>query len=138
LTQFLGILPRNVPIAFEPRHASWLDPRLIERLGRVGATLCVTGDESWRLFEATTPAFSGHAGTGSDNWAYLRLPAEIDANSQQRWIQRLASCDLKSAYIFFKHDDAGQMPDNARAFGERLAQHLAALREGSVKVGAGE
>jgi uncharacterized protein YecE (DUF72 family) len=103
LERFLAAWPRELPLAIEFQHRSWLVDDVFAELRSAGAALCVTD-----LPDAPAPAV--HL-TGP--FLYLRLrrddysPAELDA-----WASRIAPFidDGRDAYVFFKHDPAGRAP----------------------------
>ncbi|OGN84784.1 MAG: hypothetical protein A2X23_09895 [Chloroflexi bacterium GWC2_73_18] len=118
LAGFLAAWPRELPVAFEFRHPSWLDDAVLALLTEHGAALCAAehdGDpEPPRLF-ATAPHL------------YLRLrrdaytDAELDA-----WVGRVVPFldDGRDVYLFFKHDGPGVAP----ALALRFAGRAGALR----------
>jgi uncharacterized protein YecE (DUF72 family) len=106
LEEFLKLLPAGRRAAFEFRHESWNDPDVYNVLRAHNVAVCIadTDEETWP-FVATA------------DWGYLRLrgtdyqPAEL-----ADWRKRVAGQDWDSAYVFFKHEDAGRGPALAAEF----------------------
>jgi uncharacterized protein YecE (DUF72 family) len=108
LRAFLALVPGGIPVAFEFRHASWLDPAVYAALGEHGAAW-VTADN-----DGTVPPEL--PGTGS--WTYLRLRApEYTPDTLRAWRERCAS--FERAFVYFKHEDDG--------VGPALAQRMMSL-----------
>jgi len=107
LDRFLELLPAGTRAAFEFRHASWLDPGVLERLRARSFAWVVNDDE-----DGAAPDFLVTAA-----WAYLRLrrPAYTRAELAA-WAARVRSRDLAEAFVFFKHEDAGAGPRLASEF----------------------
>jgi uncharacterized protein YecE (DUF72 family) len=113
LERFLDLVPKQVAAAFEFRHASWNDPRVMDVLASRSAAW-VTVDEDGA--EPPTPL------PRTADWTYLRLrgPA-YGAESLARW--RDAVSGFERAFIYFKHED--------EALGPKLAERMQALAAGS-------
>ena len=99
LASFLRCVPKEAPLAFEFRHASWRDEAVLSVLRAHGAAW-VTADDTGEAPEelpATAP------------WTYLRLRAErYTPAALQAW-KRL--CDgFERAYVYFKHEDGAAGP----------------------------
>ena len=102
LSDYLALLPTDLRLAFEFRHASWLCDEIYELLRKHDAALCVAESDELSVPEIITADF-----------VYFRLrksdyqPAEREAilhNSRKLMDQGL---DL---YLFFKHEET---PDGA-------------------------
>jgi uncharacterized protein YecE (DUF72 family) len=105
--RFLELLPPGTRAAFEFRHASWLDPRVHERLHARGCAWVVADQD-----EASPPDFLVTA-----PWTYLRLRRERYAREElAAWAARLRARSLDEAFVFFKHEDAGAGPRLAAEF----------------------
>jgi uncharacterized protein YecE (DUF72 family) len=105
--RFLELLPAGTRAAFEFRHASWLDPRVHERL-RARACAWVVTDQD----EGAAPDFLLTA-----PWTYLRLRRASYAREElAAWAARLRSRSLDEAFVFFKHEDEGAGPRLASEF----------------------
>lgn len=99
LDAFLEELPTGQSAAFEFRHPSWRDDRVLEILSRFGAAWVVTDTDGTET--AAIPS-------GSAN-AYLRLRADGYADDiLSEWKERCA--EFSQAYVFFKHEDGGAAP----------------------------
>jgi uncharacterized protein YecE (DUF72 family) len=99
LSEFVALLPRAWPAAFEFRHASWFDDETYEILRARNAALCLadTGAE-----EDATPLVA------TADWGYVRLRAETYGDADlARWVATLRGQPWGDAYVFFKHEDAG-------------------------------
>jgi uncharacterized protein YecE (DUF72 family) len=109
LAAFVGELPAGCHVAFEFRHESWFAPAVYDLLA--SRNLAVVQSEEAAGF---TPA------PWTADWAYLRLrkvdytDADLDA-----WLSRLHAAPLKSAHVYFKHEDAATGPKLAAKFLER-------------------
>ena len=101
LQTFLALLPRPRRTAFEFRHASWFDDEVFEILRAHGAALCIADadDELEVPFQSTA------------DWGYLRLrrPTYGDVD-MKGWLDRARDAGWTSAFVFFKHEDAGEGP----------------------------
>ncbi len=111
LAAFVAELPAGCHAAFEFRHESWFVPQVYDLLA--SRNLAVVQSEEAAGF---TPA------PWTADWAYLRLrkvdytDADLDT-----WLSRLNTAALKSAHVYFKHEDAGTGPKLAAKFLERAA-----------------
>lgn len=106
LKGFLELVPGEVPTAFEFRHPSWHDEKVLAALRSRGAAWVTAdkdgGDEAPELPE-----------TGE--LAYLRLRGEsYSETALKSWKVRCAS--FERAFVFFKHEDAAAGP----AFAKRM------------------
>jgi len=109
LTDFLGLLPAGLRVAFEFRHDSWRDDEVYETLRARGAVLCVTDtDEGDTPFVATSDC------------GYVRLRrTHYDDADLRGWAERIATQPLARAYVYFMHED--------EALGTRFARRLLEL-----------
>jgi uncharacterized protein YecE (DUF72 family) len=111
LAAFVGELPAGCHAAFEFRHGSWFVPEVYDLLA--SRNLAVVQSEEADGF-APAP--------WTADWAYLRLrkvdytDADLDT-----WLSRLRAAALKSAHVYFKHEDAATGPKLAAKFLERAA-----------------
>ena len=103
LRDFLGVLPRERAVAFEFRHPSWFDEEVYGALRERGAALCAADtDESGDEGAPIVPT----AGFG-----YLRLRrASYSDQDLQGWADRVRAQAWDRAFVFFKHEDAGEGP----------------------------
>jgi uncharacterized protein YecE (DUF72 family) len=112
LAEFLALVPREVRVAFEFRHASWLDDAVYEALRAHDAALCIAESEDF-----ATPLVA------TASWGYLRLRREdYDDADLVAWTGKLASLGAhwSDAFVYFKHEDAGIGPRLAAQFVDRL------------------
>lgn len=107
LGQFFKLLSGDVKVAIEFRHASWFDDETFGILKENNASLCIADfDEKLEVPFVSTA-----------NWGYLRLrregytPAEL-----KKWMKRVKDQKWSTAFIFFKHEDAGIGPKLAMQF----------------------
>ena len=99
LRDFVALLPRAWPAAFEFRHASWFDDETYDILRARNAALCVADKGT---DEDATPLMA------TADWGYVRLRAETyDEADLTRWIATLGNQPWQVTYVFFKHEDAG-------------------------------
>jgi uncharacterized protein YecE (DUF72 family) len=105
LRVFLGLVPREIPAAFEFRHASWHDETVFAALREHGAAW-VTADNDG----GTPPELPATAA-----WTYLRLRApEYTPATLQAWQTRCTR--FERAFVYFKHEDGAAGP----AFAKRM------------------
>ncbi len=113
LARVLGAWPGELPLALELPHASWSTEAVAQRVGEAGVAMVAT---DWDGRDEPGLARAGA-------FVYLRLRREsYSAADIDRWAARLeptlaAGTD---AYVFFRHDEVGQMALNAEALLERL------------------
>jgi uncharacterized protein YecE (DUF72 family) len=113
LSAFLALLPRDLRAAFEFRHESWFDDEVYGLLRGNDAALCLadTGEES---------AAAGLVATAS--WGYVRLRRpEYTDDDLTAWAARIRAQPWETAFVFFKHEDAGTGPRLAARLQERFA-----------------
>lgn len=108
LTRFLGAWPHEVPLALELLHPSWQDDEVYAVLDAHGVTLVATD-----LDGRDEPDLRR---IGRCVYLRLRRPAYSDADIA-RWARRLEPflSDGIDAYVFFRHDEDGEMALNAEA-----------------------
>ncbi len=110
LHRILGSVPTGAAFDLGP---AWERPEVLDRLDAAGATLVVT-DSDDRQAPSIVPV---------GPLAYIRLrrrdytPDDLDT-----WAERLAKvvAEDRDAYVFFKHDEAGDGPRYARRMMGRL------------------
>ena len=111
LGDVLYMVPPELRMAWEFRHASWVADDVYERLRARNAALAIVEDD-----EAATPAVA------TADWGYVRLRA-VDYTTERlsAWVEtiRAVGAAWRDAFVFFKHDvDA---PRLATAFEEQIA-----------------
>jgi uncharacterized protein YecE (DUF72 family) len=106
LEAFLALLPAGRRVAFEFRHESWFDDEVFDRLRAKGIALCINDVEK----EEQASPFVATA-----DWDYLRLrqPA-YPKKAMRAWLKRIAGETWNDTFVFFKHEDAGIGPKQAR------------------------
>lgn len=99
LERFLELVPEGVATAFEFRHDSWQDARVLAALESRGAAWVTTDDEDRDPGNLPRTA----------SWTYLRLRAPTyGPESLERW--RNACETFERAFVFFKHEDEARGP----------------------------
>jgi len=106
LRAMLALVPAGRRVAFEFRHASWLDDEVYAVLSEAGAALCAADfDEADKkvALVATAP------------FGYLRLRAAAYDDAQlAAWVETIRAQSWQDAFVFFKHEDSGTAPVLAR------------------------
>lgn len=113
LQRALSAWPADVPLALELLHPSWDVSEVHERAQRHGATLVATDLEG-----RDEPSL--HDGGG---FTYLRLRRKrYEAGDIERWSARLEPVldGGTDVYVFFRHDEDGQMALNAETLLHQL------------------
>ena len=95
LGDFLALLPKGAPTAFEFRSSSWQDDAVHALLHEHGAMLCVADKD-----EGDTPFVV----TGQDAYVRLRRTHYDDA-ALQDWVERIAAQSCRRTYVYFMHED---------------------------------
>jgi uncharacterized protein YecE (DUF72 family) len=100
LKDFLAVLPRTVPAAFEFRHESWFTEDTWDLLRSASAALCVAETEA-----RTTPDVV----TGS--FAYYRFRKPTYTGEERRaMVNRIGQhiADQRNVFAYFKHEETPQ------------------------------
>ncbi len=109
LLGFLALFRGNVRPAFEFRNATWFDEGVYDALRRHDAALVVSDTD-----DTEEPPVVPTTGFG-----YLRLRRETYGESDlASWVSTIAGQPWESAWVFFKHEDAGAGPRLAARFRE--------------------
>jgi uncharacterized protein YecE (DUF72 family) len=97
LEEFLGRLPRRLPVALEFRHPSWMDEEIYQLLRlRDVPLVTVDADESGAPMPLVPTA----------SWGYLRLRRmDYDSAALTRWAERITGQPWHAAYVFLKHEE---------------------------------
>jgi uncharacterized protein YecE (DUF72 family) len=97
LKDFLAILPRTVPAAFEFRHESWFADSTWDALKSHGAALCVAETE-----ERTTPDLT----TGSFAYYRFRKPT-YTSEERKAMVERIREhlSAGRDVFAYFKHEE---------------------------------
>lgn len=120
LKDFLAILPRSVPAAFEFRHESWFADATWDVLKAAGAAVCVAETETRTTPDVTTADFAYYrfrkpSYTGEERKAML-----------DRIEQHLAA--RRNVYAYFKHEET---PEGALYAAELLRSAVRTLEAAS-------
>jgi uncharacterized protein YecE (DUF72 family) len=111
LDRFLGVLPDGMRAAIEFRHASWFDEDVFSKLRSANLCLCHS-DEG-----------DSHDLVSTADFGYIRLRRENYTDAQlQGLAQRVNSQEWADAFCFFKHEEGGAAPQQARRFADILGQ----------------
>ncbi len=107
LRGFLKLLAGDVRVAIEFRHASWFDDETYNLLNENNCSLCVADwDEKLDVPFVSTA-----------DWGYLRLRREsYTPGDLKKWMKRVQDQRWKTAFVFFKHEEAGIGPKLAMKF----------------------
>jgi uncharacterized protein YecE (DUF72 family) len=108
LKDFLTLFPADLQCAWEFRHASWFSDATYEALRTANAALCVADTE-----EGHTPL------EATADFGYFRLRDEGYTKTQlERWAGTVTTLGRRwrRAFVFFKHEEAGQGPKLAGTF----------------------
>ena len=112
LGDILYMVPPELRMAWEFRHASWFADDVYERLRARNAALAIVEDE-----ETTTPVLA------TADWGYLRLRA-VDYTDAQlaTWVDtiRTTGAGWRDAFVFFKHEE--RAPGLAAIFQRAVAR----------------
>jgi uncharacterized protein YecE (DUF72 family) len=116
LEGLLDLIPGQPACAFEFRHPSWLDDRVLGLLRAKGCALCIANTDENPAAEIAATA----------SWGYLRLRrSDYSEDALSRWAKRILAQKWKSAFVFVKHEDGA-----GGARGPQLAQRLRELTAG--------
>jgi uncharacterized protein YecE (DUF72 family) len=102
LEAFLALLPTDLRVAFEFRHASWLTDEVYRVLEKHKAALCLAESEKLEIPEVIT-----------GNFVYFRLrKLEYSVEDRQALAAKAAAmvAQGKDVFVYFKHEDT---PDGA-------------------------
>jgi uncharacterized protein YecE (DUF72 family) len=107
LREFLKLFAGDVRVAIEFRHASWFDDETFTLLKENNCSLCVADwDEKLEVPFVSTA-----------DWGYLRLRRESYTLSDlKKWMKNVQDQRWESAFVFFKHEEAGAGPKLAMKF----------------------
>jgi uncharacterized protein YecE (DUF72 family) len=107
LSNFLKILPEDLPAVFEFRDDSWHDDEITALLKERKFIYCFSD-----MDEKDPPKI-----ISTTDWGYLRLRRE-DYSSKDliNWAKVIKDQGWKKAFVFFKHEDGGTGPKLAKDF----------------------
>jgi uncharacterized protein YecE (DUF72 family) len=107
LHAFLDLMPGDIPVAFEFRHETWLEPDVIDELRGRGAALCLADTEESPIEDLTVTAPFGYV--------RLRKPAYSDAQLKS-WAAKMKGAGWEKVFVFFKHEEDASGPLMAEKF----------------------
>jgi uncharacterized protein YecE (DUF72 family) len=111
LRAFLALIPKGAKVAFEFRHASWIDEEVFADLRRHRCAWCIADVD-----DSPQPQIVRTA-----NWGYVRLRrTRYTKLSLAASIARLRTENWRHCYVFFKHEETGTGPRFAARFKELL------------------
>ena len=94
-------------MAFEFRHASWLDEETFECLRANACALCVADTEDGPPARLVNTC----------NWGYIRLRREkYTEKVLADWAKRLRGMKWKELFVYFMHEETGTGPRFAEKF----------------------
>ena len=107
LREFLLHLPKDIPAAFEFRHASWFDDATYEALREHRAALCIAESD-----EISTPKVA------TAPYGYFRLRRlDYDEAALRKWAQTVKQLSFTGdVFVYFKHEDEARGPAFANQF----------------------
>jgi uncharacterized protein YecE (DUF72 family) len=113
LLDFLRLIPRDMPCAFEFRSPTWLDDEILDLLRKKGSSLCIADADENPVNEIIPTA----------PWGYLRLRrSDYTEADLSQWLERILSQKWEKAFVFFKHEeDDAQGPAQGPANGPEMA-----------------
>ncbi len=112
LSNYLNILPPDIPAVFEFRDPSWYDQETAGLLRERSYIFCFSD-----MDEKETPEIISTA-----DWGYLRLRREVYTGQDlDDWALKIKAQDWKKAFVFFKHEGEGTGPRLAKEFAGRFA-----------------
>jgi uncharacterized protein YecE (DUF72 family) len=107
LKDFLILIPRTIPCAFEFRSSSWFNPEILNILGQKGCSLCIADSAENPVNEIISTA----------PWGYIRLRRSDYKDSELlQWKKRIFSQKWEKAFVFFKHEEETEGPVMASRF----------------------
>jgi uncharacterized protein YecE (DUF72 family) len=113
LDRLLGALPPPSPVAAAFQlAAAWITPAVLRRLEAAEATLVLVEDDGHPAPDLEVGPFT-----------YIRLRRSRYTRADlEAWVERLEKVTAggRDAYVFFKHDEAGESPRYARRVMGRL------------------
>ncbi len=106
LNAFVKSLPKQLPAAFEFRHASWQCEAVLDCLAPHNAAVCVSDTSD-----------TGEDLPHSGSFGYLRLrQSDYSGGQLKSWAKRINQSPWESVFVFFKHEAEGAAPRMARQF----------------------
>jgi uncharacterized protein YecE (DUF72 family) len=106
-SNYLKILPDNLPAVFEFRDDSWYDAEIAGLLRERNFIFCFSD-----MDEKEKPEIISTAG-----WGYLRLRREkYTERDLASWAAAIKARDWEKVFVFFKHEDGGTGPKLAEKF----------------------
>ena len=109
LRALLAAVPSERRVAFEVRHASWLDQEVYDALRARDAALCAADTDDVEDPDGLL--------VRTASWGYLRLRrTDYSDDALGAWRDRVARQSWDDAYVFFKHEEEGKGPAFAKRF----------------------
>ena len=113
LSAFVDQLPNPGNSAFEFRHVSWFTTEVYDILRSRNCSLCFAETDDGE----DTPIVE------TADWGYLRLrKTGYSEEELETWADRVAACEWRHVYAFFKHEDTGAGAGFASRFAEFTTQ----------------
>ena len=106
LEGFLDHLPKGGRVAMEFRHETWFTDEVYDILRARNAALVVTDTD---VEEKCTPMLA------TADWGYLRLRRpDYSDDALKEWVEKIGGQGWDTAFVYFKHEDAGAAPKMAQ------------------------
>ncbi|HEY2412336.1 MAG TPA: DUF72 domain-containing protein [Pirellulaceae bacterium] len=118
LASFLKLLPKRRRYAFEFRHESWYEPRLLDVLREANIALCLSDHhDAPAPWEATASHvyIRGHGPTGKYRGRYQPKTLSAWAAAINKWKRR------RDVYCYFDNDVKSAAPKDARRLVEIIS-----------------
>jgi len=113
---------RSVRHAFEPRHPSWFDHEVRDRLAEARVAICLSDAADWKLWDAVSTdlvyvRLHGHTRTYASSYARSTL---------RRWADRIEGwlAEDHDVHVYFDNDSEGAAPKNALDLMSLMADHV--------------
>jgi len=118
LKEFLALIPKNMPCAFEFRSKSWFKKEILELLREHGCSLCIADTDEKPADEIISTA----------PWGYLRLRrSDYTEAGLSQWLDRILAQNWERAFVFFKHEEEAKGPELAKRFRELAEARISTL-----------
>ena len=113
LERFLDLIPDQISGAFEFRHPSWLDTKILDTLQARRFSLCT----------ADTDENPAQEIIGTAPWGYLRLRrSDYTDDDLSAWKEKILSQKWERVFVFFKHEEKAKGPEMAMLFAKLVMQ----------------
>ncbi len=109
LSNFLKILPQDIPAVFEFRDDSWYDDEIAGILKERNFIFCFSDMDEKKPPEIIS----------TSDWEYVRLRREEYSDRDlENWAKEIKTKNWEKVLVFFKHEGDGTGPMLAKKFSE--------------------